>query len=100
MKNVIIKKEQIKEMSKLFRVLSSPIRIGMLKLLSEKDYCACKFPDLLHISQPLSSRNLAVLKQAGLISSTPNGQFNIYHLENREVLDLIQKAKDLSNAML
>lgn len=99
MKNVAIK-ENAEDMSKLFRVLSSPIRIGMLKLLAEKDYCACKFPDLLHISQPLSSRNLTVLKQAGLISSTPNGQFNIYHLEHREVLELIQKAKELSDAKL
>ena len=84
-----------KAIAALFRTLGSPIRLKMMQLLSERDYCACEFPALLHISQPLSSRNLAVLKVAGLITSTPVGQFNLYHLKNKNIMDLIRVTEDV-----
>jgi ArsR family transcriptional regulator len=80
---------------KIFRILSSPIRLRMLLLLGQKEYCACEFPSLLHISQPLASRNLSILKEAGLISSTPDGQFNIYRLKMKKVLSLIKMTKEI-----
>jgi ArsR family transcriptional regulator len=97
MKTIKTTNDTTKTIAAVFRILASPIRLKMIELLSERDYCACEFPALLHISQPLSSRNLAILKQAGLITSTPNGQFNIYHLKNKEVLNLIKKAREILN---
>jgi DNA-binding transcriptional ArsR family regulator len=81
--------------SEIFRLLSSPIRIKILELLVEEDYCACRFPDLLKISQPNSSRNLKVLKTAGFISSSREGQKNIYHLENKKIAQLILQSKKI-----
>ena len=99
MKTIETANDTTKTVAVVFRTLASPIRLKMVKLLSERDYCACEFPALLHISQPLSSRNLAILKQAGLITSTPNGQFNIYQLKNKEVLNLIRITEDVVEAV-
>lgn len=38
--------------AKIFKALSSPIRINILMLLTEREYCACEFPHILNISQP------------------------------------------------
>lgn len=38
--------------AKIFKALSLPIRINILILLTEREYCACVFPCLLNISQP------------------------------------------------
>jgi len=90
-----ISNDSIDSIAKVFRAIGSPIRIKMLLLLAEKEYCACKFPDLLKISQPNSSRNLTVLKKSGLVDSYREGQKNIYFLKNKEMLPLIKQVKDL-----
>lgn len=90
-----ISPEPIDSIAKLFRAIGSPIRIKMLLLLAEKEYCACKFPVLLKISQPNSSRNLNVLKKAGLVDSYHEGQKNIYLLKNKEILSLIDHVKTM-----
>ena len=65
--------------AKIFKALSSPIRIDILILLMEREHCACEFPHLLNISQPNSSRNLSVLKNSGLIESYRDGKKIIYN---------------------
>lgn len=89
------KKTYKEEIAEVFRSLASPIRIGILILLAEKEHCACEFPSLLNISQPNSSRNLTILKNAGLIESYRDGQKNIYHIKNLKVKELIALAKEL-----
>ena len=67
----------------------------MVELLAEREYCACEFPELLKISQPNSSRNLKVLKYAGFVDSTHEGQKNIYRLKNKKIIPLILQAKNI-----
>lgn len=83
--------------AKLCRALSSSIRIKMLSLLSENDYCACKFPELLEISQPNSSRNLDVLRKAGLVTSYRDGQKIIYQLKDKDIITVIEKLKKIAH---
>lgn len=84
--------------SRQFFALSSPIRLQMLDLLTEREHCACEFPDLLNISQPNASRNLFVLKRAGLISSYRDGQRIIYRLEPNEIQSLTERLNELNDA--
>ncbi len=82
--------------AKIFKALSSPIRINILMLLMEREHCACEFPHLLNISQPNSSRNLSVLKNAGLIESYRDGKKIIYYINNPKIKELIEIAKKLN----
>ncbi|HOJ16243.1 MAG TPA: metalloregulator ArsR/SmtB family transcription factor [Caldisericia bacterium] len=85
-----------KKAAKIFKALSSPIRINILMLLMEREHCACEFPHLLNISQPNSSRNLSVLKNAGLIESYRDGKKIIYYINNPEIKELIEIAKKIN----
>ena len=78
-------KEKNNAISRQFFALSSPIRLQILQLLTEREHCACEFPELLQISQPNASRNLFVLKKAGLIRSYRDGQRIIYSLSPKEI---------------
>lgn len=82
--------------AKIFKALSSPIRINILMLLMEREHCACEFPHLLNISQPNSSRNLSVLKNSGLIESYRDGKKIIYYINNPEIKELIEIAKKIN----
>ncbi|MCE5223267.1 metalloregulator ArsR/SmtB family transcription factor [bacterium] len=88
-------KEKNKVIARQFFALSSPIRLQILQLLTEREHCACEFPELLQISQPNASRNLFVLKKAGLITSYRDGQRIIYSLESREIQHLANRLNEL-----
>ena len=83
-------------LSEIFKSLASPIRIGILMILAEKEHCACEFPCLLNISQPNSSRNLHVLKSTGLIQSRRDGQKIIYYIEDPYIKKLIKIASKIT----
>jgi len=87
MKDIKVKNDAI---SRQFFALSSPIRLQILHLLTEREHCACELPDLLNVSQPNTSRNLFVLKKAGLIRSYRDGQRIIYSL-NPKVIKALTK---------
>ena len=88
-------KEKNEDISRMFFALSSPIRLQILHLLTEREHCACEFPDLLNISQPNTSRNLFVLKRAGLITSYRDGQRIIYSLNPKEIETLTSCLNEL-----
>jgi len=92
-----IAQKKTDEWARQFFALSSPIRLQMLALLTQREHCACEFPDLLHISQPNASRNLYILKRAGLISSYRDGQRIIYRLEPKEIQALIKRLNELND---
>ena len=75
--------------------LSSPIRLKILALLTKREHCACEFPTLLGISQPNTSRNLFVLRKAGLIRSYRDKQRIIYALETKELQSLAKRLNEL-----
>ena len=85
MKDIKVKNDAI---SRQFFALSSPIRLQILQLLTEREHCACELPELLNISQPNTSRNLFVLKKVGLIRSYRDGQRIIYSLNPKVIKTL------------
>lgn len=93
--NEKIKKQNL-ELCKQIAVLGSPIRLRILQILTEREHCACEFPDLLEISQPNTSRNLNVLKRAGLISSYRDGQRIIYSLQ----IDKLKRMQESLNELI
>jgi ArsR family transcriptional regulator len=90
-----VNKKRYDELAKIFKSLASPIRIGMLILLAEKEHCACEFPCLLNISQPNSSRNLRVLRDAGLIKSYRDEQRIIYFIDDPAIKKFIESVQKL-----
>ncbi len=80
---------EIEKLSRMFHALSSPIRLKILLYLADGEHCACEFPGLVNASQPNTSRNLLVLRNAGLVKYRKEGQKMIYSLVCSDLVPLI-----------
>ncbi|HET6514810.1 MAG TPA: metalloregulator ArsR/SmtB family transcription factor [Thermodesulfovibrionales bacterium] len=70
----------MKDIAKLCGVFSDETRMRILMLLTRKEMCVCQIMGVLGISQPLVSRNLFLLRSAGLLSERREGKLVFYSL--------------------
>lgn len=77
-------------MNILFKALNDATRREILELLKDGDLTAGEIADKFNISKPSISHHLDLLKQAGLLEATKEGQF-IYYTLNTTVMDEIVK---------
>ncbi len=77
-----------------FRALSSQVRIQIILLLEERDYCVHELVRVLDRSQPLISQHLCILKQAGLVEATRHGRLISYRLSNKNVARIVELASE------
>lgn len=67
-------------MTSIFQVLADPTRRHILDLLRERPYAVGELVDQLKISQPLMSKHLRVLREAGLVQVRQDAQRRWYEL--------------------
>lgn len=84
-------------MNRLFKALNDPTRRSILDMLKEDDLTAGQIAEAFNISKPSISHHLDLLKQAGLISATREGQFIRYSLDTTVLEDALQWLVDLIN---
>lgn len=77
-------------MNILFKALNDPTRREILELLKDKDMSAGDIAAQFNISRPSISHHLDLLKQAGLVVSVKEGQFQNYSI-NTTVMDEMLK---------
>ena len=73
-------------MNNLFKALNDPTRRQILDLLRGGDMNAGDIADRFNMTKPSISHHLDLLRQAGLVEATKQGQFINYSL-NTTVLD-------------
>jgi ArsR family transcriptional regulator len=64
----------------VFKALADPTRLRILALLSRGETCVCDIQAALRIPQPKTSRHLAYLRNAGLVSDRRDGLWVHYKL--------------------
>lgn len=68
--------------NELFHLLSDDTRLRSLLLMqAEGELCVCELMHALDVIQPKISRHLALLRDAGVVSSRRQGQWIYYQLE-------------------
>jgi len=77
-------------MNTLFKALNDNTRREILEILKNGDLTAGDIANKFDISKPSISHHLDLLKQAGLVHATKDGQF-IYYSLNTTVMDEIVK---------
>ncbi|MCE5312030.1 MAG: metalloregulator ArsR/SmtB family transcription factor [Nitrospiraceae bacterium] len=73
----------MQETANLLKLLSDSSRLRILLLLRSKELCVCQIMGVLRMSQPLVSKNLSMLKNAGLLKSRKDGKLAYYSISRR-----------------
>jgi DNA-binding transcriptional ArsR family regulator len=77
------------EIDKVFEALASRPRREILAYLSNAELTTSELAERFSMSAPAISRHLSILENAGLISSTRNGQFVLYKLNGDSLVSAL-----------
>lgn len=89
--NIDEKNRKLLEASELLKRISHPTRLAILCSLEKEPMCVGDIvTKLSHISQPMISQHLAILKANRIVSDRKEGQFVFYSIADDRILKLIQ----------
>lgn len=80
--------------SDLFRALGHPTRLRILQMLRTEDRCVCEILEALQLEQSNVSQHLAVLRQAGLVTSRREGTRVMYSFSNRRLSEVLDAGRE------
>jgi ArsR family transcriptional regulator len=70
----------VRPVSRLFKALGDETRLRIVALLSHGELCVCHLHEALGLSQPNVSRQLAILRAAGIVEDRRDGKWVHYRL--------------------
>ncbi|ATB46262.1 MULTISPECIES: ArsR/SmtB family transcription factor [Myxococcaceae] len=70
----------VRSASRLFKALGDETRLRIVALLSHGELCVCHFESALGLTQSNTSRQLGVLKNAGVVEARRDGSWVYYRL--------------------
>lgn len=76
--------EVAEDVARLMKALGDPTRLRMLALLSCGELCVCHIEAALGLPQPTVSRQLTILKVAGLVTARREGSWIHYRLADQD----------------
>src|SRR5512147_2035857 len=68
----------VRAASRLFRALGDETRLRIVALLSHGELCVCHLETALAIPQPTASRQLGILRAAGIVDARRDGTWVYY----------------------
>ncbi|MBN2602414.1 MAG: winged helix-turn-helix transcriptional regulator [Candidatus Marinimicrobia bacterium] len=71
----------MREITKLFKALSDPNRLRILKMLEIKPLCVCEITEALRLATSTVSKHLSILRNAGFISDQKDAKWVNYTLK-------------------
>jgi ArsR family transcriptional regulator len=74
----------VRLLTKLFRALGDETRLRIVALLSHGELCVCHIEKALELSQPNVSRQLGILRAAGIVDARRDGSWMYYALAPQE----------------
>lgn len=78
------KLEDVRPLTRVFRALGDETRVRIVALLVQGELCVCHVESALGISQPNCSRQLGILKAAGIVESRRDGTWVYYRITEQE----------------
>ena len=80
----------MREIIKIYKILSDESRLRVLLLLQDKECCVCEVMQALDISQSKASRILSALYDVGFLKLHKDGLWSLYSM-NRDGMNTFQK---------
>lgn len=78
------KLEDVRPLTKVFRALGDETRVRIVALLVHGELCVCHLETALGLGQPNCSRQLGILKAAGIVDSRREGTWVYYRIIEQE----------------
>ncbi len=72
----------MKNFVKVFKALSDPNRVKIVKMLQRRSMCVCELQAALKVAQPTVSKHLKILEEAGFVRYEKDGLWVNYHLSD------------------
>jgi ArsR family transcriptional regulator len=94
---------EVRTVSRFFRALGDETRLRIVALLSHGELCVCHLQAALGLSQPNISRQLGVLRAAGIVEDRRDGNWVYYRLLPQQDEDRarhLEALRDLSGEVL
>lgn len=66
----------------IFKLFSDRNRVRLILILEHKELCVCELMGILGLTQPLISKNLALLDREGFLSSRKDGKLSFYKVKS------------------
>lgn len=70
--------QDIAEIVRVLQALGQDTRFKILRVLTAKSFCVCELEEIFGITQPAVSHHLGILKDAGLVGDSREGQWVFY----------------------
>lgn len=76
----------------LLKMMASPIRLGILKVLAENDLgiCVSSIEEILQVAQSSVSQHLAHLRNSGILSCEKKGKKVCYKIIDEAVIGILK----------
>ncbi len=87
-KHPVLTSDALELVAARFRALSDPKRLRILNLLMEGERSVQDLAELAGLEQPTVSRNLAQLRQEGIVARRSEGNRAIYQIHDATVIEL------------
>jgi len=75
--------------ARIFKALSDPIRLDILDFLHDGEKCVCEIIPHVKLIQPVVSRHLKILKDAGLLRDKKDGNRRVYSITDQQIFQII-----------
>lgn len=95
MKTLVDDEPELEPTAAFFRVLGEPARLSILRHLELGPHRVVDLVEHLGLAQSTVSKHLAVLRDVGLVTSTPQGRASVFALVEGVPLEGVFVAADL-----
>lgn len=79
------------------KAIAHPVRLRILDILHQEEECVCHLTTVLGAQQPYVSKQLAILREAGLVIDRRDGLMIYYRLRDDRPADAIGAIRDMLN---
>lgn len=81
----------MREVVKIFKALSDPNRLRIIKMLQIRPLCVCEITDILQLATSTVSKHLSILRDSELITDEKDGKWVNYHLNHSTTDEYVSK---------
>lgn len=88
------------QQARIMKALAHPVRLRILDILRQEEECVCHLTTVLGAQQPYVSKQLAILREAGLVIDRREGLIVYYRLQDERPADAIRAIRDMLTEQL